>query len=183
MCRAIRRIAFFWHSRQKKEDNPKCPHLKFYQNIWSPHTLLFEHSLLDHCLKVQGNDVTPTIWCHKDKIADKEWWSQAPYLDISIRVSLFGYFAPRINVSAKWCHISSPAALEGRPIRGGPWTPLGPVLPERFREGTSSEGSKYHKQALSSDSPTWCAPTPPPQSYPSQAPLGAQRPDTSGNNI
>ena len=39
--------------------------------------------------------------------------SWAPYLDFLIWVSLFGYFAPRINVSAKWCHISSPAALEG----------------------------------------------------------------------
>ena len=50
--------------------------------------------------------------------------SRVPYLDFSIRVSLFGYFAPRINMSAKWCHISFPAALEGglyEEDRGSRW--------------------------------------------------------------
>ena len=100
-----------------------------------------------------------------------------------IWVSLFGYFAPRINVSAKWCHISSPAALEGGLYEGdrGPrW-----VL---FCQN-ASERAQAQREA-STTSRLWALthphgphPAHHHQSYPSQAPLGAQRPDTSGNNI
>ena len=184
MYRAIRGI-FFWHSRQIKEDNAKCPHLKFYQNIWSLNT--FEQSLLDHCLKVPRNDVTPTIpQSDVTKISSQTKNDQpVPYLDILIWVSLFWYFAPRINMSAKWCHISFPAALEGGPELyeedGGPrW-----VL---FCQN-ASERAQAQREA-STTSRLWALthphgphPAHHHQSYPSQAPLGAQRPDTSGNNI
>ena len=159
MCRAIRNIAFFWHSRQKKEDNPKYPHLKLYKYLKSEYLALW-------ALIVISLSKSSREWCHPQSDVTKirsQTRNDQPG-------ALFGYFysgqpiwifCPSNKYVGKVVPYLIPSGIRGV-VRGGPWTPLGPVLPERFREGTSSEGSKYHKQALSSDSPTWSAPTPPP---------------------
>ena len=126
----------------------------------------------------------PTIWCYKDKLADKEWSAGA----------LFGYsylgqpvliFCPSNKYVGKVVPYLIPSSIRGRPElyeedRGPRW-----VL---FCQN-ASERAQAQREA-STTSRLWALthphgphPAHHHQSYPSQAPLGAQRPDTSGNNI